>query len=310
MPPKDKEAEGAGDAPAVDTKEAPAEQAPPAEEAKVPATRREPPPPIPAEYEAYAEDSGMGYENQTAEDISIPFIDILQSGSPECKGEDPQGKPGQIINRSSGLMYDAKEGAVFIPCFTEHMMTEWVPLDKGGGLVGNYAMDDPLVKEVRSTQPLGKYKKPGSDNELVETFYVYGIFVPPGDASPHPAVMAMSSTKIKPYKDWMFQARAVVITLPDGRKLTRVPLWAHRYRFTTKFVEKNNYSWWNWVIRFDGSGATEARNAPDSELYMLGKQLYAEVQSGMRRADTESLRREEQDAHPGKGDTSKEEAPY
>lgn len=266
---------------------------------------------VPAEYEAYAEDQGMGYDNQTADDISIPFIDILQSGSPECKGEDPVGKPGQIINRSSGEIYAGKEGgAAFIPVYTEHMMTEWVPLDKGGGLVGNFAMDDPLVKEVRATQPLGKYKKPNSENELVETFYVYGIFIPPGDDSqPHPAVMAMSSTKIKPYKDWMFQARGVVIPLPDGRKI-KPPLWAHRYRFTTKFVEKNNYSWWNWVIRFDGSGATEARIAPDSELYMLGKSLYEDISSGMKKADTESLRREEQDATPKKGDTASGDAPY
>lgn len=287
----------------------------PAEEAKVPATTRENPPPIPAEYEAYAEDAGMGYDNQTADDISIPFIDILQSGSPECKGEDPAGKPGQIINRSSGEIYPGKDGgAAFIPCYTEHVMTEWVPLDKGGGLVATYAMDDPLVREVRSTQPLGKYKHPsGNGNELVETFYVYGIFVPPGeDASPHPAVMAFSSTKIKPYKDWMFQARSVILTLPDGRKITKLPLWAHRYRFNTKFVEKNNYSWWNWVIRFDGAGATEARLAPNSELYALGKSLYDEVSSGLRKADTASLRREEQDGDsaPKKGDTGSEKAPY
>lgn len=286
----------------------------PQEEAKVPATRKEHVP-VPAEYEAYAEDAGMGYDNQTADDISIPFIDILQSGSPECKGEDPLGKPGQIINRSSGEIYAGKDGgAAFVPVYTEHVMTEWVPLDKGGGLVATYSMDDPLVRKVRSEQPLGKYKHPsGNGNELVETFYVYGIFIPPGeDSSPHPAVMAFSSTKIKPYKDWMFQARSVIITLPDGRKITKLPLWAHRYRFTTKFVEKNNYSWWNWVIRFDGAGATEARNAPDSELYALGKNLYEEVSSGMRKADTESLRREEQDAEATgkKGDTSSEKAPY
>lgn len=266
---------------------------------------------VPVEYEAYAEDQGMGYDNQTADDISIPFIDILQSNSPECKGEDPEGKPGMIVNRSSGQIYDGKTGgAAFIPVYTEHNMTEWVPLDKGGGLVGSYSMDDPLVKEVRATQPLGKYKKPNSENELVETFYVYGIFVPPGeDSQPHPAVMAMSSTKIKPYKDWMFQARGVVIPLPDGRKI-KPPLWAHRYRFTTKFVEKNNYSWWNWVIRFDGSGASDARIAPNDDLYMLGKSLYEDISSGIKKADTESLRREEQDGTPKKGDTGSADAPY
>ena len=130
----------------------------PKEEAKVPATQKEHHP-VPAEYEAYAEDAGMGYDNQTADDISIPFIDILQSGSPECKGEDPAGKPGQIINRSSGEIYPGKDGgAAFVPVYTEHVMTEWVPLDKGGGLVATYSMDDPLVRKVRSEQPLGKYK--------------------------------------------------------------------------------------------------------------------------------------------------------
>lgn len=279
------------------------------------ATQKSNPPAIPEEYEAYAEDAGMGFDNQTSEDVAIPFIDILQSGSPECKGEDPTGKPGQIVNRSSGSVYDAKDGkepgAEFVPVFTEHLMTEWVPMDNGGGFVGNHAMDSELVRKVRAEQPLGKYRHPSNSNDLVETFYVYGLFIPPGDdASPHPAVMAMSSTKIRPYQDWMFQARSVIITLPDGRKLTKLPLWTHRYQLNTRFVEKNNYSWWNWIVRFSGGSAPQARNEPNSDLYVLGKQLYNEVSAGMRKVDTDALRREEADAAPQKGDTSAEQAPY
>lgn len=262
-----------------------------------------------ANYAGYAEDIGAGFEGQTAEDISVPFIEILQSNSPETLVEDGP-RAGTIINRTTGEIWKGSEGIAFIPATTSHVVVEWVPREKGGGIVATHALDSELVRNVRSTQPLGKYVHPENGNDLVETFYVYGIFVE-GDQS-HPAVMAFSSTRIKPYKDWMFRARSIIISLQDGRKLTKLPLFSHRYRLTTVAAENNHGKWHTLQVRFDGTNAEAARIAPSSELYAMAKALCADVNEGRKVADTASMsnRDDVADRSPQRGSTEKEDAPY
>lgn len=263
-----------------------------------------------AEYAGYAEDMGSGFENQTAEDISVPFLEILQSNSPETQVEDGP-RPGTIINRTTGEIWKGSDGISFVPATTSHVVVEWVPREKGGGIVGQHELDSDLIKQVRASQPLGKYVHPTNGNDLIETFYVYGIMVD-GDQF-YPAVMAFSSTRIKPYKDWMFRARSIVIALPDGRKLTKLPLFSHRYRLTTIAAENNKGKWHTLQVRFDGENAEAARLAPSNDLYLLAKQLCGDVNEGKKVADTNSLNREDgaaAEGSPNRGSTEAPDAPY
>lgn len=262
-------------------------------------------------YEGYESDRGAGFENQTAEDISVPFIEVLQAQSPEVMVEDGP-KPGTFINRTTGEIFSGKEGIVFVPATTHHVVVEWVPRDKGGGIVATYQLDDPLIVKVRAEQPLGKYTHPTNGNDLIETFYVYGLFVDTETGASHPAVIAFSSTRIKPYKDWMFRARSIVIALPDGRKLTKLPLFSHRYRLTSVSAENAKGKWQTLLVRFDGDNAEAARLAPNNDLYIMAKQLCEDVNAGKKQADTSNAptRDDAVDQAPRKGDTDKEEAPY
>jgi hypothetical protein len=249
----------------------------------------------------YGQDVGAGFENQTNEDWSIPFLEILQPGSPEVQGsQDGTIRAGMIINKSTQQLTPGATGIMFVPAYTRHVFVEWVPRDQGGGYVGEYELTDPLVAKVRAEQKLGTYRHPASGNDLIETFYVYGVSVN-DEGAEFPAVIAMSSTKIKPYKDWMFTARSIVITMPDGSRITKVPLFAHKYRLKTVFVEKNNYKWQNWVITFDGANAAEARLAPDHPLYLAARSVKEAVVSGAAKADTSNLNRADTAPSGGEG---------
>lgn len=263
-------------------------------------------------YDGYEADRGAGFENQTAEDISVPFIEVLQAQSPEALVEDGP-RPGTFINRTTGEIFNGKEGVAFIPAITQHVVVEWVPREKGGGIVATYQLEDELICKVRAEQPLGKYTHPTNGNDLVETFYVYGIFIPPDGSGPHPAVLAFSSTRIKPYKDWMFRARSIVISLPNGRKLTKLPLFSHRYRLTTVQAENTKGKWSTIVVRFDGENAEGARIAPNDDLYQVAKQLCEDVNAGKRAADVANSGGRDDaggEGAPVRGDTDGKDAPY
>lgn len=233
-------------------------------------------------YEQYA---GSGFENQTADDYAIPFLQILQALSPQLEGNDNL-KVGMIINTVTGEVFGGKDGISFVPATTQHVFVEWKPRDQGGGFVAVHQPDSDLVRHVASTQEFGNYHTP-EGNDLIETFYVYGVQVLE-DGSGMEAVLAFSSTKIKKYKGWMTKAKTIQIQLPDGRRFP-APLFAHRYRLKTLNEKNKHGSFSNWdVVGFDGASALECRLPPSDPIFQQAVAVKDMIESGKARAAYES----------------------
>jgi len=256
-----------------------------------------------AEYGAYADFAGAGFENQTSEDYSIPFLQILQALSPQLQDNDRL-KQGMILNTVTGEVWDGKTGIAFIPATTQHTFVEWKPREKGGGFVGVHDITSDVVKHAKNASTeFGKYGTP-EGNDLIETFYVYGILV---DASgdTQEVVLAFNSAKIKKYKGWMTKAKTVQIPLPDGRRIP-APLFAHRYRLKTVSEKNSKGTFFNWdAITFDGENAQAARLLPNDPLFQSAVNIKKLLESGKARANYESQAAgsgtdDEQGAAPGR----------
>lgn len=259
----------------------------------------------------YGEDVGGGFQNQTSEDVAIPYLAIVQSNSAEMdekKFQDKNIKAGMIINRTTGELFNS---VVFVPAFTDHKYVEWISVDDGGGYVGEYEIDHPLVLKCKSEQPMGKYKLDGG-NELIETFYVYGVLVVDEDTF-MPAVIPMASTNIKAYRDWMFRAKSVMLKLPNGRRVNP-PLFAHRYLMTTIHQKKDKLSWYKFDnVQYDGASAVEARLSPSSELYDNARSVMDGISEGTMKLDHKNAANgviSQRDAAPKKADEDDDEIPF
>lgn len=238
-----------------------------------------------AEYGAYEDYAGAGFENQTSDDYSIPFLHILQALSPQLEDNDTL-RQGMILNTVTGEVWDGKKGIAFVPATTQHVYVEWKPRDMGGGFVAIHEVGSELVRTCVDEQPFGTYVTPDG-NELIETFYVYGIAVDDeGNASE--AVIAFNSTKIKKYKGWMTKAKTIQIPLPDGRRIP-APLFAHRYRLKTVSEKNNKGQYYNWdSVAFDGANAMEARLLPNDPLFQAAVNIKELIEKGAARAAYES----------------------
>ncbi len=233
-----------------------------------------------AELAAYAEFSGSGFENQTSEDYSIPFVTILQALSPQLLPEagNDHLKQGMIFNTVTGDYYKGGDGIAFIPATTQHEFIEFKPRDQGGGFVGRHAIDSEMVAHAKdASTEFGKYKTPDG-NDLIETFAVYGIAIG-ADGMPVTCVVAFSGSKIKKYKGWMTKAKTCQIPLPDLRRIP-APLWAHRYRLKVVPEKNNKGSFFNWAIEFDATNAAGARLLPNDSLAVEARDLIALVNTG------------------------------
>lgn len=250
-------------------------------------------------YGAYEEYAGAGFENQTSDDYTIPFLQILQALSPQLQDNDDL-KQGMIINTVTGEVFAGKEGIAFVPATTDHVYVEWKPRDAGGGFVGVHQVDSELVRSCVANQEFGQYTTP-EGNDLIETFYVYGIAID-SDGNPSEAVLAFSSSKIKKYKAWMTKAKTIQIQLADGRRIP-APLFAHRYKLKTESEKNAKGTFFNWsAIAFDGANALEARLLPDDPIFQAAVSIKKMLEEGKATADYASQA-------PGSGDDAAQGAP-
>lgn len=246
----------------------------------------------------YSEYAGKGFESQTRDDYALPFLNVLQSNSPQIETI-AAAKPGQLINSVTNEIFDPKKGITFIPVDTQHSMTEWKPRTQGGGFVKLHTLDSDLVHKVKQEQEFGKYKTIKGDlnsNDLIETFNVYGILVR-DDGSAEQVLMSFSSTKIKVYKRWMTKARSIQLALPDGRRINP-PLFAHKYRITSVQEKNAKGSFYNFQVDYDGKDAEAARIPTNHTLFQQAVSFYELIKQGNIKAahDTVDVASEAEDA--------------
>lgn len=266
------------------------------EQAQVPANQ---------DFSGYEEYAGQGLDDITNEDKGLPFFEVLQPLSPEVE-EIEAAQAGMIINKATKELFTSIR---FVPVCRDHVYTEWVPRDNGGGLVGTYGLDEGVVKAARAKQRVGKHEL-SNGNELIETFYLYGLVLDDND-NPTPAVLAFTSTKIAAYKQLTMRADSLMFRATDGRKL-KYPWFAHAWKLGTEKKKKDKYTWYTWTVAFDGENdkAEEARLAPTHEAFQAGAALLASQRSGAIKINTEGLRNDGAGVDGGSGKDDESDPPF
>lgn len=243
----------------------------------------------------YGEYSHLGFEGTKIEDLSIPFINVLQSNSPEVEDELIEGcKPGDLVNSVTKEIL--KQPVVVIPVFKEAAVVEWVPRTKGGGLVARHELDSEIflnaIKEnggsrIPPKDADGKripFKSPAG-NDLVETYYVYCLTMnDEGTEIEGYCVLSFSSTKIKVYKDWM-----TALYTQKGRP----PIFANRCKISTAKQKNESGTFYNYKI---GPFANTWRESlinpstPDGIALLKEAKEFADmIEQGLARADFDSI---------------------
>lgn len=188
----------------------------------------------------YGDDAGAGFEGVKSSDLSIPFLAVLQSNSPQVEANDPEGaRAGMLYNTVTRELIDGTVN--FLPVYKQDAHVEWVPRNKGGGFVEAHAEDSPVVKAALEKRA-DKFEKPTLENgnELVETHYLYGLLLDAeGKNSLGFCVIGFTSTKIKPYRDFLTSMYMV-----KGRP----PMFAFRAQIGTVKQKNEKGSFFNFKI--------------------------------------------------------------
>ena len=238
---------------------------------------------------SYGDDAGAGFENKTASDLSIPFINLLQSNSPEVqKSKDGSIRIGFMKNSVTGEVHTGDEGFNFLPVHDDFAFVEWIPRNKGGGYVGVHELGSDEVTAAIRANGGSRIPKKGSDgkkipltvgqNELVETYYLYGLLLDDDmETTKGFAVIAFTSTKIKVYRDFI-----TAMMMMRGKP----PMYAFRIHISSDIQENESGTFANYIIepvtKGDWAGCLID---PESSLFQEAKEFRRMVTSGLAKAD-------------------------
>ena len=196
-----------------------------------------------ADLGAFAEYAGAGLETVTAKDINIPYIQFLQSGSPQCKkGHEKRiegAAEGDVVATGINRLYKVDEdgnSALNISVVQKiTLITEWAP--NRGGLQGYHSLakkDELGIKKAKNQDGKDILVLPNG-NEVQETDYLFCVAVPPENETPFFCIVSAAQTKRSAIRQ-LFTS----LTFDCQGAL---PTFAFVYTVGTTVRTKDSYSW-------------------------------------------------------------------
>lgn len=236
-------------------------------DSSVPAVKEDPQ--LPATMDAFEQDQGAGVDFSPA-DMAIPFLVILQSGSPQVKRGDQQiegASEGDIYNTVTNELYGPDDGIHVIPCGFQKAYVEWRDRESGGGFVAQHFNESILSSTKKDDK--GRDILPNG-NVIVTTAYHFVILVT-GPGSWEKAVISMSSTQLKKSRKW--NSLIAGIKMQGKKGPFTPPMFSHIYHLTTTPEKNEKGQWSGWSIRIE-------RVIDDPQLYAEAKLFNEQVKAG------------------------------
>lgn len=226
----------------------------------------------------FAQAAGIGFEEITAQDLSVPFLRILAQLSPQVNKRDGayvQGaEAGMIFNTVANEVYDGEKGIEVVPCYYSRRLVEWRPREQGGGYVGSYPADDPIAKRA-TKDDRGNDVLPNG-NLLTNTAQFFVLLLHP-DLGPQRCLITMTSTQLKKARKWLTQMQSLTGRDANG-KLYTMPMMSNVYTLRTVEERNDKGSWFGWEV--SRARALDESNTSDVELFELGFTFAQSVRAG------------------------------
>ncbi len=208
----------------------------------------------------FGNDAGAGMEGAGTDAFAIPFLSVLQKGSPQCDETDGKymegAKPGMFLNSVTGDLVDGKTGIIFLPCAYQRRFIRWAA--KGGD--GANFKGEMLPEDVAAMQADGSIKElegrwyfPLEDgtisekkcDRLAEVRNHYGVVLD-ANGKANQVLLSLSSTQIKKSKAMMSLLAGVRV---NGKA---PPTWVNRVKITTVAESNDKGSWHGIKVELDG----------------------------------------------------------
>jgi hypothetical protein len=237
--------------------------------------------------DAFAADAGAGMEGATSESFAIPFLGVLQKGSPqvdEADGAFVEGaKAGLFFENVTGRLYDGKTGVLLVPCAYRRTFLRWGARgEPGAGFKGEIAPEE--VAQMRAEGKIvdldGRLFVPLPDgtvndkkcDSVRDTRNHYVLLIDEQTGAWTQALVSLVSTQIK--KSKMLMSALASVKLVGAAGTYTPPTFANLVRCHS-VPESNDKGTWHGV-KFELAGRVDR-----TEVYAAAKAFHASVAKGV-----------------------------
>lgn len=217
------------------------------------------------------QDSAEYANNFEANEVSMPYLLILQAMSPQVKKGPTKvdgAEEGDLYNSLTGELIEGAEGVDFIPCAYKKVFIEKTVDEKG--IPADYVATH-HVKE--SAGVVGKKKQGvdflGNGNVLVEVAQYFGLLVKQGGGIERVAI-SMKGSQLKKSKTFNGIIASLMVNV-DG-KVFNPPMFSSSYKLKTEIESYETNTWYGWKI----GGATPV----NPQLYATAADFARSVRAG------------------------------
>ncbi len=225
----------------------------------------------------FTEDAGAGFEDADSDSYAIPYLQILQSLSPQLnkrKAEYVEGaNDGDFLQTVTQEVFAGEKGVILCPVYFSRLFTEWIPREQGGGFRGRHKPLSEIVLSGLRGDSGNLHLQSG--NILKDTRYHYCLLIT--DDGPQPVLITMTSSQIKVSKQWNTKARTLRVPGKDGLPVMP-PSFSHLYR-AVSVQESNSKGTWNG-FKISRERILDPSNKGDVIIYHAAKEFRTQVSSG------------------------------
>jgi len=220
------------------------------------------------------QNAGKGLQNISNDDITIPRLAIIQSGSPQRKKKDEKyidgADEGMIFNTVTNDLY--KDSLEVIPCGYRKTYVEWVPREKGGGLVAvhDYKPDGTTTDPKTRKSMLG-------ENQLVDTAEHF-VLVKTSDGF-SPAVLTMTSSNLGVSRKWNTLLKMKKLNVKG--QTVEAPSFLFKFKLSTVEAENDLGNWFKYKIE-------EIGQIDSKDIFKEGQVLADSVTTGKVKASEQT----------------------
>jgi len=224
----------------------------------------------------FISDAGAGLENIDKDDLALPFLKLLQTGSDETKKKHANyvegAEAGMFYNTVTKKLYSGEKGIEVIPCFYKLTYPEWAPFERKEGRP---------VSPDRGPEILAKTKKDSTGKDVLENgnqiLKTANHFVIINGERPEKALMAMKSTQLKVSRGWNSIIKDEFETDPQTKKSIPAPSFSRIYKLNS--VENSGSFTWH------GYKVSLLRKVDNTAIYQMAREFHNSLKASNSKAE-------------------------
>jgi len=225
----------------------------------------------------FVADAGMGLETIEKNDLALPFLKLLQSGSDETKKKHAKyvegAEAGMLYNTVTKKLYNGEKGIEVIPVFYRMTYPEWAPFERREGRPVHNDRGPGVMSKV--TQNDKNKDMLDNGNEIIKTANHFVII---NGERPEKALMTMKSTQLKVSRQWNSLMENEFENDPSTGKSLQAPTFSRIYKLGS--VENSGSFTWH------GYNVSMLRKIEDAGIYQMARDFYNSLKNSQQKAAT------------------------